>query len=123
MTAHERVLPAVGTDGVFAYVREKAAGELHARNFAPLDGCVEDPATGSATAATIGLLTLLAPEPDIDLTWRIEQGVDMGRPSLLLGRTEKRGGSVVAVRVSGRAVLVMRGTLHVPADAVVRPPL
>jgi trans-2,3-dihydro-3-hydroxyanthranilate isomerase len=120
MTAHERVLPAVGTDAVFAYVRGKVAGELHVRNFAPLDGCVEDPATGSATAATIGLLTLLASEPDIDLTWRVEQGVDMGRPSLLRGRTEKRGGSVVAVRVSGRAVLVMRGTLHVPAEAVVR---
>jgi hypothetical protein len=40
---------------------------------------------------------------------RIDQGVDMGRPSLLLGRTEKRGGVVGAVHIGGHAVPVMRG--------------
>ena len=109
---HERVLPVVGTDAVFAYVRGSDACCLHARMFAPLDATNEDPATGSAAGATIALLTQLRPESDTDLMWRIEQGIDMGRPSLILGRTEKRAGVVTAVRVAGHAVLVMRGVLR-----------
>lgn len=112
---HERVLPAVGTDAVFAYVRGSEAGHLHARMFAPLDATIEDPATGSAAGAAIALLTQLRPEADADLTWSIEQGVDMGRPSLILGQTEKRAGAVTAVRVAGHAILVMRGTLQTAA--------
>ena len=111
---HERVLPPVGTDAVFAYVRGTGIGELHARMFAPIDATVEDPATGSATAATIAMLTMLRPERDVEMTWRVEQGVDMGRPSLLLGRTEKRAGLVTGVHVAGHAVQVMRGVLNVP---------
>lgn len=116
--AHERVLPAIGTDAVYAYCRGAADGELHARTFAPLDASVEDPATGSATAATIALLASLRPDPDGEVVWRIEQGVDMGRASLLLGRTEKRGGLVHAVHIAGRAVPVMRGWLELPADGL-----
>jgi trans-2,3-dihydro-3-hydroxyanthranilate isomerase len=111
--AHERVLPSIGTDAIFAYVRGTAAGELHARMFAPLDATVEDPATGSATAATIAFLAALRPERDSQITWRVQQGVDMGRPSLLLGRTEKHGGVVTAVHVAGHAVLVMHGLIRV----------
>jgi trans-2,3-dihydro-3-hydroxyanthranilate isomerase len=114
---HERVLPPIGTDAVFAYVRGTAAGELHARMFSPLDGIAEDPATGSAAAATIALLAAKRPERDGEIAWRIEQGVDMGRPSLLLGRTEKRNGAVAAVYIAGHAVPVMHGSLHVPLDA------
>lgn len=113
--AHERVLPAIGTDPVFAYVRGSGAGQLYARMFAPLDATVEDPATGSATAATIALLTQLKPEPDADLTWRIEQGLDMGRPSVILGRTHKRDGLVSAVYIAGHAVCVMHGVLRMPS--------
>jgi trans-2,3-dihydro-3-hydroxyanthranilate isomerase len=110
--AHERVLPPLGTDAIFAYCRGTAAEELHARVFAPLDGVEEDPATGSAAAATIALLTTLRPELDAEIAWRIEQGVDMGRPSLLLGRVEKRAGIVTAVHLAGHAVVVMRGHLE-----------
>jgi trans-2,3-dihydro-3-hydroxyanthranilate isomerase len=112
LPAHERVLPPVGTDAVYVYFRGSSAGELHARCFAPLDATVEDPATGSATAATIGLLASLLPEMDSEMTWRVEQGVDMGRPSLLKGRTEKRAGMVTAVHIAGQAVAVMRGVLN-----------
>ncbi len=111
---HERVLPPVGTDAIFAYVHGASAGELHARMFAPIDATPEDPATGSASAATIALLASLRAAGDPETAWRIEQGVDMGRPCLLLGRTEQRGGQVVAVHVAGHAVQVMQGVLHVP---------
>jgi len=112
LAAHERILPPIGTDSIFAYSRGKGAGELSARMFAPIDAIPEDPATGSAAAATIALLAARTTEPEADTAWLIEQGVDMGRPSLLLGRTEKRGGVVSAVHIGGHAVPVMQGTLN-----------
>jgi len=114
VAAHERILPSIGTDAVYAYCRGSRPEELHARMFSPLDGIVEDPATGSAAAATISRLAALRSEPDASIAWRIEQGIEMGRPSLLLGRTEKHGGAVTAVHVAGRAVPVMHGFLNVP---------
>jgi trans-2,3-dihydro-3-hydroxyanthranilate isomerase len=111
LLAHEKVLPPVGTDAIFAYARGESEGKLHARMFAPLDATIEDPATGSATAATIAYLTTLRPEQDAQISWHIEQGQDMGRPSTLLGRTEKCGGQVAAVYVAGHVVPVMRGFL------------
>jgi len=111
----EHVLPPVGTDAIFAYTLGSTPEELHARMFSPLDGIPEDPATGSAAAATIALLATLRPERDGEIAWRIEQGVDMGRPSLLLGRTEKRDGIATAVHIAGFAVQVMRGFIDFPA--------
>jgi trans-2,3-dihydro-3-hydroxyanthranilate isomerase len=113
--AHERILPSIGTDAVYSYCRGASDQELHARTFAPLDASIEDPATGSATAATIALLAFLRPERDAEIAWRVEQGVDMGRASLLLGRTQKRDGVVHAVHIAGRAVPVMQGCLDVPS--------
>lgn len=113
--AHERVLPSIGTDAVYAYCRGARSTELHARTFAPLDATIEDPATGSATAATIALLASLRAEADAEVAWRVEQGADMGRPSVLLGRTHKRGGIVESVHIAGRAVPVMRGWFELPS--------
>jgi trans-2,3-dihydro-3-hydroxyanthranilate isomerase len=110
-TSHARVLPPIGTDSVYAYVRGDEPGQLHARMFAPLDACPEDPATGSAAGATIALLSTLQPERDVDQSWHIEQGVDMGRPSRILGRIVKRAGELRSVHVAGNAVQVMSGTL------------
>lgn len=114
VVVHERLLPAIGTDAIFVYVRGSGIGDLHARMFAPLDSTIEDPATGSATAATIALLTQLQPEPDAVRAWRIEQGADMGRPSLILGCTQKRAGVVTSVQISGHAVQVMKGVVRTP---------
>jgi trans-2,3-dihydro-3-hydroxyanthranilate isomerase len=111
LAAHERLLPPVGTDSVFAYARGNAAEELHARMFSPLDSIAEDPATGSAAAATLAFLA--AQRPERDVAWRIEQGVDMGRPSLIFGRTCKREGAVTAVHVGGHAVAIMHGSLGI----------
>jgi trans-2,3-dihydro-3-hydroxyanthranilate isomerase len=111
---HERVLPAIGTDAIYCYCPGATPQQLHARMFSPLDGIVEDPATGSAAAATISLLAALRPERDAEMSWRIEQGVEMGRPSLLKGRTEKRNGTVTAVHIGGRAVQVMCGVFNLP---------
>jgi trans-2,3-dihydro-3-hydroxyanthranilate isomerase len=112
---HEQVLPPVGTDAIFAYALGANPEELHARMFSPLDGIPEDPATGSAAAATIAHLATFRSERDGEIAWRIQQGVEMGRPSLLLGRPEKRDGIVTAVHIGGSAVQVMSGLIDVPS--------
>jgi trans-2,3-dihydro-3-hydroxyanthranilate isomerase len=112
LAAHEQLLPPIGTDSIFVYARGARSRDLSARMFSPLDAILEDPATGSAAAATVALLAACEPERDIEAAWRIEQGVDMGRPSRLLARTEKRSGAVAAVHIGGHAVPVMQGTLE-----------
>jgi len=85
---------------------------LRARMFAPLGGVLEDPATGSANAALAALLTHLDPGDDINRQYHIEQGVEMGRPSVILAGGRKTGGAVTAT-VAGGCVPVMKGTLTV----------
>jgi trans-2,3-dihydro-3-hydroxyanthranilate isomerase len=117
IAAHAELLPLDGADAVFAYWRARDESPmsdetvLHARTFSPLDGIVEDPATGSACAATIALLATLEPGARPKRAWRIHQGVDMGRPSLLLGRTVAREGKPIETYIGGRCVAVLEGTL------------
>jgi trans-2,3-dihydro-3-hydroxyanthranilate isomerase len=86
--------------------------DIRARMFAPHHGIPEDPATGSANVALIGLLAKLRPEADLQLSKTIAQGVEMGRPSLLHAHAEKRNGDVTATFIGGRCVPVMAGTLE-----------
>lgn len=98
---------------IHLYVQSNDDFAIRARMFAPFDGVPEDPATGSANAALAALLTHCKPESEGDFRWRIAQGVEMGRPSVLDARTEKRGGQVTAARIGGGSVLVSEGTIEV----------
>ena len=64
---------------------------IRTRMFAPLGGVLEDPATGSANAALAALLTSMAPGDNVDLQYAVEQGVEMGRPSLIIASAVKSG--------------------------------
>jgi trans-2,3-dihydro-3-hydroxyanthranilate isomerase len=97
---------------IYTQVNE-AEIDIRARMFAPHHGIPEDPATGSANVALIGLLAKLRPERDLHLAKRIVQGVEMGRPSLLLAEAEKANGVVTATSVGGRCVHVMSGSIDV----------
>lgn len=88
----------------FVYARD--GNTIFARMFAPLDNIPEDPATGSACAATAALLNHIEGRDQI-LT--VHQGVEMGRPSLISVTATKHG-----VTVSGHARRVMQGTLLHP---------
>jgi trans-2,3-dihydro-3-hydroxyanthranilate isomerase len=59
------------------------------------------------------LLTQARPEAAGSFGYRIAQGVEMGRPSVLEARTEKRDGAVTATRIGGASVLVSEGTIEV----------
>jgi trans-2,3-dihydro-3-hydroxyanthranilate isomerase len=98
---------------VHLYTRSGDELDIRARMFAPFDGVPEDPATGSASCALAGLLSHYGAAADGTTSWRIAQGVEMGRPSLLEAGAEKRGGVVVATRVGGASVLVSEGVIEV----------
>jgi trans-2,3-dihydro-3-hydroxyanthranilate isomerase len=90
---------------------ELPGSHIRARMFAPEFGIVEDPATGSAAAALAGYLAKREPADTTTLRWRVEQGFEMGRPSLLYVEADRSDGAVTAVRVGGTAVKMSEGTL------------
>ncbi|ARQ11604.1 phenazine biosynthesis PhzC/PhzF-like protein [Rhizobium etli] len=97
---------------LFLYVRSSDdPWKIRARMFAPLDNVPEDPATGSASAALAAYLVTLAPETDMNVRVSIEQGVEMGRRSIIALDVAKSGGTVTDVVISGSCVAVMRGEI------------
>jgi trans-2,3-dihydro-3-hydroxyanthranilate isomerase len=82
--------------------------------FAPAMGIEEDPATGAAAAALAGYLGIRDSTEGGTLRWVVEQGFEMGRPSILEIEADKRNAKIVAVRVGGSCVLVCEGEMEVP---------
>jgi len=97
---------------VHLYVRTNDGFDIRARMFAPLAGVPEDPATGSANCALGGLLAHYNGDASGTFSWRIAQGVEMGRPSVLVARAAKTDGIVKATWIGGVSVLVSEGTIH-----------
>jgi trans-2,3-dihydro-3-hydroxyanthranilate isomerase len=104
---------------MFFYTRVRESGpdghsfNIRARMFAPLSGVSEDPATGSANCALGGLLAHHEQVADGMFSWRIAQGVEMGRPSTLVARAEKKDSVVTGTWIGGATVLVSEGTIYV----------
>jgi len=95
----------------FCYNPEREDSDIRARMFAPEFGVVEDPATGSAAAAFAGYLARRSSHRGGTLRWTIEQGFEMGRPSILYLEADLADGAVTAVRVGGTAVRMSEGAL------------
>jgi trans-2,3-dihydro-3-hydroxyanthranilate isomerase len=108
-----KLLAKLGTAGVFifSYDPERDNSDIRARMFMQEIGVVEDPATGSAAAALAGYLAKRSWHRDGTLKWTIEQGFEMGRPSLLYLEADLANGAVTAVRVGGTAVRMSDGQL------------
>lgn len=96
---------------VFAMDAEQPGSDVRARMYAPGIGVPEDPATGSAAVALGGYLAARDPRFDGTLRWVIEQGFEMGRPSILEVEADKQGGRITAARVGGKTVMVCEGTM------------
>jgi trans-2,3-dihydro-3-hydroxyanthranilate isomerase len=105
--AAEGVMP-----DVYLYIRSSDDFDIRARMFAPLSGVPEDPATGSANCALAGLLAHYSQDSNGSFSWRIAQGVEMGRPSTLIARAEKKDDVVQTTRIGGATVLVSEGTIY-----------
>ena len=116
-----RVLPCDGAFAIYLYTRDVPPAErpcdLQARMFHPgSSGLSEDPATGSASVAVAALLAELSDERDGELKLLIGQGVDMGRPSLLLTRVRKASGVITSAHVGGGCVQMMKGTFRLAGE-------
>jgi len=108
-----------GTAGAHVYMfAERSPDAFRARMFAPASGIAEDPATGGGALAFAGYLAANggAASPSGQCVWRIEQGIEMGRPSLLTLRADFDGGALVRASVAGGAVQVMEGTINIPSS-------
>ncbi|MEL6359486.1 MAG: PhzF family phenazine biosynthesis protein [Pseudomonadota bacterium] len=99
--------------GVLLYAEggDTPGADYHVRMFAPNAGVPEDPATGSASAALPGQIALAGGVADGNHSWTVEQGFEMGRPSIIKVKIEAAAGQVTKVQVGGSAVKVAEGTL------------
>ena len=100
---------------LFCFDPEREGSDLRARMFAPGMGIGEDPATGAAATALAGYLAARDQRPVGTVRWVVEQGFEMGRPSIIEVEADVEGGGVTAVRVGGRSVMVSEGQMTVPA--------
>jgi trans-2,3-dihydro-3-hydroxyanthranilate isomerase len=100
--------------GAFLFCRQTAepGHAFHARMFAPGFGIYEDPATGSAAAAFAGWAARHGGLGDGDHTLNIEQGYEMGRPSLITLFVGMRAGKLATVSIGGEAIVVAEGTIE-----------
>jgi trans-2,3-dihydro-3-hydroxyanthranilate isomerase len=71
-------------------------------------GIPEDPATGSANGCLAGYLVEYSYIGKQSINMRVEQGYEIGRPSLLLLQAEKKAAGI-EVCVGGKTILVAKG--------------
>ncbi|MCR4397882.1 MAG: PhzF family phenazine biosynthesis protein [Firmicutes bacterium] len=86
------------------------SNHLNVRVFAEYEGVPEDPATGSANGCLAGYLVRHGYFGTAEIDVRVEQGYEIGRPSLLLLRAKEAGGTI-DVRVGGGVIMVAKGEL------------
>ena len=82
--------------------------QFSVRVFAESLGIPEDPATGSANGCLAGYLVEYAYLGEQFFDVRVEQGYEIGRPSLLLLKAEKNN-DTIEVSVGGKVVMVAKG--------------
>ncbi len=104
-----------GLTGAFLYTRETVhtTSSFHARMFAPDLGVPEDPATGSAAVTFAGVIQMFDDLPDGHHKRVIEQGFEMGRPSIISLTLEVEQGQLHNVRIGGNAVRVTEGRITI----------
>jgi len=114
----QRLVAPLWADHVYLVCPEAEAEgvDLHVRMFAPAAGVPEDPDTGSAAAVLGGYLSKADGCEAGSLQWTVEQGLEIGRPSILHVEADRAGGTTSAVRVGGSAVFVSRGSMSVPDE-------
>ncbi|WP_181175660.1 PhzF family phenazine biosynthesis protein [Mesorhizobium sp. B2-3-4] len=100
---------------VLIFSGEVGSEPLYARMFAPALGVDEDPATGAAAVTLVGSLAKRARKQTLSIT--IDQGVKMGRPSVIEASADMRDGLIASIEVGGSTVILGEGTLRVPSSA------
>ncbi len=109
LDAVRRAAPRGLADAVFLFTRETVmpGSAAHARMFAGWQGVNEDPATGSACGPFGAYLVRHGLADGARIV--VEQGYEMGRPSLLYVRIGGTRDNITSVHVGGHAVLTGGG--------------
>jgi trans-2,3-dihydro-3-hydroxyanthranilate isomerase len=112
LAAYDRVTGDREAKNVLAFCPEprSSANDLADRVFAPFYDVPEDPATGSSNGCLAGYLAAHEYFGEDRVDVRVEQGYEMGRPSLLHLAADASGPDVT-VEVGGSIVPVARGEL------------
>ena len=102
-------------NNAFVYCQEceHESSDFHARMFWPGAGVREDPATGSAVAAFAGIVMQNENLANGDHSFVIEQGYEMGRPSLINLMLGVRNGKLNCATIGGDVVEVARGVISI----------
>jgi trans-2,3-dihydro-3-hydroxyanthranilate isomerase len=85
--------------------------DFAARMFSLGLGIGEDPGTGSAAAALVGLLARHTSFADGQVEYSIRQGLEMGRPSRISVQLRKDAGVLTHGGIGGEAVVIGQGQL------------
>ena len=96
---------------IFCPETYKKENHLNVRMFAPYYGISEDPATGSANGCLAGYLVKHRYFNKEQINVRIEQGYEIGRPSMLFLKAKKIGDGI-EIYVGGKVVEIVRGVLQ-----------
>jgi trans-2,3-dihydro-3-hydroxyanthranilate isomerase len=94
-------------------------GKLYARMWAPALGIEEDPATGAACAALVGVMASKHDFGGTAYRLSIQQGVSIGRRSEIEAEARKSGSVVTSVSVGGATAYIASGEIEVPPSALV----
>jgi trans-2,3-dihydro-3-hydroxyanthranilate isomerase len=109
------IMPWATKDGpaTFVYTREteREGSAYHARMFASAWGLYEDPATGSAVAAFAGVVQTFDYPRDGESMLTVEQGFEMGRPSLIALGMVIENRTLISATIGGSVVIVSTGAL------------
>lgn len=107
-----RVIKRHNVHAIFMFARLEGKGpNVHARFFAPTLAIIEDPATGSAAGALGGYLARILKFP-MRLHLVIEQGIEIGRPSLITVDVNSERGTIEEVTVTGKVAPVGEGIIR-----------
>ena len=100
------------TREVFVFCPEAYSSEndINARMFAECVGVPEDPATGSANCCLAAYLVKHRYFESSKIDVRVEQGYEIGRPSLLYLKAEEKDAGI-DVAVGGKVVMIAKGQL------------
>jgi trans-2,3-dihydro-3-hydroxyanthranilate isomerase len=104
------VVANIDAKNIFIFCPKSHGGgsDFSVRCFAEFYGITEDPATGSANGCFAGYLAKHRYLGGEKVSVRVEQGYEIGRPSLLYLESSIKG-EKINVSVGGRAVMIARG--------------
>jgi trans-2,3-dihydro-3-hydroxyanthranilate isomerase len=103
----------LGNNAVYCFTQTEGEEgvDFAARMFSPGMGISEDPGTGAAAAALIGLLARHTSFADGQIEYQIRQGLEMGRPCRISIQLRKDAGVLTHGGIGGHAVVIGEGTL------------